>query len=66
MNFLADVKSLFRQENARVMMVRELEEAKASLLAAYSGKDYACAMVEYHCARIDRLKSMIDIENADV
>ncbi len=43
---------------------RELEDAQRELLTAQSGAEYAARMVEYHQARIKRLKAYIAQENA--
>jgi hypothetical protein len=54
---------LFRTPSAAMLMQRELEIARRSLLEAMSARDYALSMVHYHETRIDRLRSMIEMES---
>jgi hypothetical protein len=42
------------------MIARELDQARRGLLEAQTGRDYANAMVQYHEARIDRLRSQLE------
>ena len=44
-----------RAPSADAMAQRELEDAKRSLLEAYSAVEYATAMVDYHSKRVRRL-----------
>ena len=46
---------LFRVPSAEVLALRELEEAKRSLLEMQTAKDYSGRMVEYNMDRIRRL-----------
>lgn len=65
MKIIKEIKQLFKRPSAQVLIIQEIEEAKASLLEAMTGKDYACAMVDYHLARIERLKKMIREEQEE-
>lgn len=49
----------FRKPSAELIAQRELEDAKRELLQAQAGQEYAAAMVQYHEARITRLRSML-------
>ncbi len=49
----------FRKPSAEIIAQRELEDAKRELLQAQAGQEYAAAMVQYHEARITRLRSML-------
>ena len=46
------------------LMQRELDQAHRSLLEAHSAREYAEAMVTYHQARIERLRSTLVREAA--
>jgi hypothetical protein len=46
---------LFSMPSSEELAALELEEAKRAQLAAMTAQDYACQMVEYHRARIERL-----------
>lgn len=45
-----------------VMMAKELDDARRSLLEAQTARDYANSMVMYHETRIDRLRAQLDLE----
>lgn len=49
------VKRLLAAPSAESLALRELEEARRSLLEAQSAAEYADAMATYHTARIERL-----------
>ena len=49
------LKSVYSVPSAEVLALREIENAKRSLLEAQSGREYAEAMCKYHEARIKRL-----------
>lgn len=49
------LKRLYEKPSAENMALRELEDAKRSLLEALSGAEYAKRMAEYHNDRIKRL-----------
>lgn len=53
---------LFRQPSPSILMTREIEEARRSLLQAMTARDYATSMVAYHEYRIERLLSMMESE----
>ena len=56
----------FRRPSALRLAVAELEDAKRELLAASSAREYAQAMVQYHEARIARLRGVIrDLSTED-
>jgi len=54
----------FRLPTADIMAVRELEEAKRSLLQMQSAQDYAKSMCAYHQDRVKRLTAYITKEQA--
>jgi hypothetical protein len=54
----------FRLPSADLMAVRELEEAKRSLLQMQTAQDYAKRMCEYHQDRVKRLTAYITKEQA--
>jgi hypothetical protein len=60
MNTLTGV---FRMPSADMMAVRELEEAKRSLLQMQTAQDYAKRMCEYHQDRCKRLTAYIAKEH---
>lgn len=49
------VDELTAGPTALEMAQHEIEEAKKSILKAYTSREYADAMVQYNQARIDRL-----------
>lgn len=53
-------KSALITPNAEVRAMRELNDAKRSLLEAQSGREYADAMCKYHDARIKRLTAYVN------
>jgi hypothetical protein len=53
----------FRLPSADLMAVRELEEAKRSLLQMQTAQDYAKRMCEYHQDRCKRLTAYIAKEH---
>jgi len=54
----------FRLPSADLMAVKELEEAKRSLLQMQSAQDYAKSMCAYHTERVKRLTAYITKEQA--
>lgn len=60
---MREIIEMFRQPAPSVLMARELEDARRSLLTAMTARDYATSMVEYHSVRIDRLRAMMDADN---
>ena len=59
MNFIEKLKTTYLTPSAEVIAVRELDEAKRSLLEAQSGREYADSMCKYHEARIKRLTAYL-------
>ncbi len=56
---LRQLKETFRRPSAETLALRELEDAKRSLLEALSGAEYAKRMAEYHNDRIKRLTAYL-------
>ncbi len=56
---LRQLKETFRRPSAETLALRELEDAKRSLLEALSGMEYAKRMAEYHNDRIKRLTTYL-------
>lgn len=57
------LSNTFRLPSADLMAVRELEEAKRSLLQMQTAQDYAKRMCEYHQDRCKRLTAYIAKEH---
>lgn len=57
-----DLMALWRKPAPEEMMARELTDARRSLLEALSARDYAESLVAYHERRIDRLRSMLELD----
>ena len=57
--FIEWFKNLYCTPSAEAIALRELENAKRSLLEAQSGREYAEAMCKYHEARIKRLTAYL-------
>lgn len=53
---------VFRKPSAATLAQRELEEAQRELLQAQSSAEYAANLVQYHRARIARLKIFVTKE----
>jgi hypothetical protein len=53
----------FRLPSADMMAVKELEEAKRSLLQMQSAQDYAKSMCAYHAERVKRLTAYLAKEH---
>ena len=53
-------RRLFATPSARELAQRELDEAERELLKAQTAMDYAACMVDYHQARIVRLKITLE------
>lgn len=54
-SFWSWLKQIYGTPSAEVIALRELENAKRSLLEAQSAQEYAESMVTYHSTRIKRL-----------
>ena len=57
------LSTTFRLPSADLLAVRELEEAKRSLLQMQTSQDYAKRMCEYHQDRVKRLTAYIAKEH---
>jgi len=57
-----DLKALFCKPSPEVLMMRELDTARRGLLEALTARDYAETLVAYHERRIDRLRSMLEMD----
>ena len=53
------VKNVYTTPSAESLALRELENAKRSLLEAQSSREYADSMCKYHEARIKRLTAYL-------
>ena len=63
MKAMSTFRKIFSIPSVEELALRELEEAKRSLLKAQSGREYADASCEYHLARIKRLTSYLQSVN---
>ena len=61
---ITTLANTFRLPSADMMAVKELEEAKRSLLQMQSAQDYAKSMCAYHAERVKRLTTYITKEQA--
>ncbi len=61
---MSRLANTFRLPSADLMAVKELEEAKRSLLQMQSSQDYAKRMCEYHADRVKRLTAYITKEQS--
>ena len=59
MKLIEKLKAMYLTPSAEVIAMRELDEAKRSLLEAQSGREYADSMCKYHEARIKRLTNYL-------
>ena len=64
MNAWVKFKSMFQPAAAEVLAAQEYDDARRALLEAYSAREYADAMVNYHTKRIERLKATLAGEEA--
>lgn len=62
-NLITTLANTFRLPTADLMAVRELEEAKRSLLHMQSSQDYAKSMCAYHTERVKRLTAYVAKEH---
>lgn len=60
-------KSLYQPPSAEAIAIKELDDARRSLLEAQSAKEYAESMCQYHDSRIRRLSAYLhtNIPEAD-
>jgi hypothetical protein len=56
---MEDLKNWFTTPTAEVLAMRELDDAKRSLLETQSAREYADAMCKYHDAKIKRLTAYL-------
>lgn len=56
---LKSIMSIWKAPSPESIALRELEEAKRSMLQAQTAKEYAESMVKYHDARIRRLTQFL-------
>ena len=59
MKLIHYIKNAYKTPSAEAIALRELEDAKRSLLEAQSGREYADSMCKYHEARIKRLTAYL-------
>jgi hypothetical protein len=52
---MQEIKKLWAAPSPEVIALRELEESRRELLAAYNQQEYATKMVEFHKGKIKRL-----------
>jgi len=55
------IREIFQTPSADSLALRELEQAKRSLLEAQTSQEYAKRMAEYHNDRIKRLTAYLHI-----
>jgi len=58
-NLINYLRTIYTPPSAEVIALRELENAKRSLLEAQSGREYADSMCKYHETRIKRLTTYL-------
>ena len=59
MKLIDYIKNTYVTPSPEALALRELENAKRSLLEAQSGREYADSMCKYHEARIKRLTAYL-------
>jgi hypothetical protein len=59
MNIINTIKALFAPPSPETLALRELEESRRELLAAYNQQEYATKMVEFHKGKIKRLTAFL-------
>lgn len=52
------IKAFFGHPSLRIMVHKELEEARKDLLVAQTDRDYAEAMIQFQEAKVKRLLAM--------
>lgn len=65
MKLLDYIKNTYVNPSPEALALRELENAKRSLLEAQSGREYADSMCKYHEARIKRLTAYLHTATQD-
>jgi hypothetical protein len=55
MNIIHTIKALYAPPSPETIALRELEESRRELLAAYTQQEYALKMCEFHKNKIKRL-----------
>lgn len=65
MKMLDYIKNAYVNPSPEALALRELENAKRSLLEAQSGREYADSMCKYHEARIKRLTAYLHTATQD-
>lgn len=64
-SFWSWIKRAYGTPSAESLALRELEEARRSLLEAQTAKEYAESMAKYHDVRIKRLTTYLRDSHAD-
>jgi hypothetical protein len=55
MKIIEIIKALYAPPSPETLALRELEESRRELLAAYNQQEYSTKMVEFHKGKIKRL-----------
>lgn len=59
MNIIESIKALYAPPSPETLALRELEESRRELLAAYTQQEYALKMCEFHKNKIKRLTAFL-------
>lgn len=59
MNIINTIKALYAPPSPETLALRELEESRRELLAAYNQQEYATKMCEFHKGKIKRLTAFL-------
>ena len=59
MNIIDKIKALYAPPSPETIALRELEESRRELLAAYTQQEYALKMCEFHKNKIKRLTQFL-------
>lgn len=59
MNIINTIKALYAPPSPETIALRELEESRRELLAAYTQQEYALKMCEFHKNKIKRLTQFL-------
>lgn len=57
-NVMERIKAFFGHPSLRLMVAKDLDDARKDLLAAQTDKDYAEAMIQFQEAKLKRLLTM--------